>query len=224
MKKSNWLKGIGLAIVGTVIVFLSQWFSELPSQATSKSENYLSTEKISELKNLDSLGLAYLQDPSTSLLASSSLMDSIGQAEEAVSVMPEDMPVRFPLGTNSPIRMGRLGNEEDENGRIVTRTRFEAVGFINNDGEATNFTPMLLDKMFAIEKANDGQIVSNPDAEHLLIADASGSFSQARRIPRLDLILRDRRRNEVRRINRVSANSICRDGLNAVLNRQLRRL
>jgi hypothetical protein len=225
MKKSNWLKGIDLAIVGTVIVFLSQWFSELPSQATSKSENYLSTEKISELKNLDSLGLAYLQDQPTSLLASSSLMDSIKNIEKELKTLPEDIPLTFPSGTNSPIKFPReLSDEDDrETSNDGANSKYEYIGFLDSQGKNNAFTVKDASDMLRTAYSNNGNLSVDSNPRQTLIADAQNPIFQAKRAPFFAVFLKDRKTGK-KYLRHINAHAIIKDFLNAALNGTLRNM
>jgi len=63
----------------------------------------------------------------------------------------------------------------------------------------------------------------SPETQENLLADASGTFVQAKRIPVIDLIVfspQNGRRYVVRGVN---ANAVDRDALNAVLTKTLRR-
>ncbi|NTW21270.1 MAG: hypothetical protein HGA42_17530, partial [Nostocales cyanobacterium W4_Combined_metabat2_030] len=68
-----------------------------------------------------------------------------------------------------------------------------------------------------------GMLTMTPEAQEVLLADASGILAQRRRVPTFDLIVRNRRTNARYLLPRVNANAFCRDTVNAVLNRNLRR-
>lgn len=218
MKHSTWLKRLFLLIMTIFLSCFFQWLGSSSIQALDKFHSSFSAKKISKLDDLNRLGLGYLH-PTSIYVASTSteLMDSIIRAEEKISVMPEDIPVKFLLGTNRPIRNNEETESDNEN-------KIEAIGFLNNSGEAEKFTPLSISRMFANERSNNGQISGDFDAEYLLADDASNDFKQFRRIPKLDLVAQDKTTGDMININHVSANAVCRDALNAVLNNNLERL
>jgi hypothetical protein len=218
MKINNRLKNTIFLLMAICTVIICQYLGEVPTQATIPTVNQI---QLSELNNLNGLEVEYLPEKTSFMIADSELMDnSITAAEEAVAVMPEDLPVKFPLGTNSRIRITQVDSE----GQKTILNKVEAVAFINNDGETTNFTPMWMGKMFAVEKANNGKIVVNADSEELSITDASGDYNQSRRVPNMNIVVRDRVSDRKFVLKHLSANGICQDALFAVVNHKLRRL
>jgi hypothetical protein len=80
--------------------------------------------------------------------------------------------------------------------------------------------------MFSAAIQNGGnlpRINMTPETQENLLADAPGVFFQAKRIPVLDLIVRNVRTNRRYVVRNVNANVVERDALNAVLTRTLRR-
>jgi len=152
----------------------------------------------------------------------SNLLNSYHQAIEMLSVMPEDIPVEFPLGTNSPIRTGQIPNDT---GTPAEANNLIAQGFVDQNGQPHYFTPTNLVAMFSAAIQNGGNIPRSilPETQENLLADAQGVFFQAQRIPVLDLIVRNVRTNRRYIVRNVNANAFERDALNAVLTRTLRR-
>jgi hypothetical protein len=153
----------------------------------------------------------------------SNLLNSYHQAIEMLSVMPEDIPVEFPLGTNSSIRTGQIPNDT---GTPAEANNLIAQGFVDWNGQPHSFTSTNLVTMFSAAIQNGGnlpRINMTPETQENLLADAQGVFFQAKRIPVLDLIVRNVRTNRRYVVCNVNANVVERDALNAVLTRTLRR-
>jgi hypothetical protein len=167
------------------------------------------------------LGLDYLQQEQFHLSADPELINAIYKAEEAVSIMPEDIPLEFPTGTNSPIAVGRIPNDT---GTPEEVSGFVAEGFVSENGQPRAFNPSNLGGMFSSGVNNEGNLAMTPEAQEILVADASGGFLQAKRIPVIDLIVRNPSNGRRYVVRRVNANAVCRDALNAVFNQTLRRL
>ncbi len=217
MTKLKSLTGVGLLFLTILALSLSVFLAQ-PSEATSsRNQEMIQLNLIDEVRTPANLGLDYLQQEPIQLTAG--LIDSIRYAEARVAQLPEDFKIAFDLGTNSPIQIGDLPDESR-----LTRSGYEAVGYINSSGQVKAFTPILLGAMFDTEANNRGQLVITPEAQEILVADASGAFLQARRMPSIDLIVHPKGTNEIVLIPRANANAVCRDALNAVLNETLRRV
>lgn len=218
MKNLKWTT-LGFFLVTVIFVVIS-FLHENPTVATvARNEQMVALSLIDEVKTPEELGLDYLsQEPEEFIIAD--LMDNIHYADAQVAQMTENIQIAFELGTNSPIVIRALPDQ----GKL-TRSGFEALGYIDSSGHAQAFTPLFLRAMFYVESNNGGQLVLTPDAQQILVTDASGAFLQAQRIPTLDLIVRTgfKSSSKIYLVPRANANAICRDALNAVLNRKIRR-
>ncbi len=173
---------------------------------------------IDELKNPEELGLDYLlKEPIR--ISDSSLLNAIHQAEKDISVMPEDIPLAFDLGTNYPIKIGQL----DDNKELTERTDYKAVGYVGTSGRGHTFASPFLRNMFQVESQNNGNLVITSESQSILMADTSGSFLQARRMKFISLIIYDQQVNKLYRI-RANPNAVCRDALNSILNQTFGRV
>ncbi|MEG4271998.1 MULTISPECIES: hypothetical protein [unclassified Microcoleus] len=151
----------------------------------------------------------------------SDILENYHKAIEALSVMPQDMSVEFPIGINSPIPSGQISDDTGKPGEIRD-SEIYAIGFVSNDGKPQKFTPTNLTVMFETIRNNGGTlppIDMTPKAQENLLADAKGR----KRIPVFDLIVRKTTSNRKYVVRNVNANSVDRDALNAVLNGTLRR-
>jgi hypothetical protein len=151
----------------------------------------------------------------------SDILNNYRRAIEALSVMPQDMSVEFPIGINSPIPIGRISDDTNKPGELRDSEVY-AIGFVSNDGQPRKFTPGNLTKMFETIRNNGGTlrpIDMTPKAQENLLADAKGR----KRIPVLDLIVRKTTSNRMYVVRNVNANSVDLYALNAVLNGTLRR-
>ena len=165
------------------------------------------------------LGLDYLEHQPVELAASSGLMDSIQRVNSELVQMPEDISIAYPLGTNRPVRIGDIPNDD---GSLAEVDDAACVGFVDNAGQPKAFTPADGSAMTDNEYRNGGNIVMTPEAQYMLVADASGGFLQARRVPVFNIIVQQRGQRFL--VPNVNANAVCRDLLNAVLNRTVRRI
>lgn len=217
MKKVRmWASWSFLILVG--VGFALSVFLDRPSVAVETiNQQMIGPSLIYEAKSAEELGLEYLTQEPEPLIAG--LMDNIKYAERGVAQMTENIQVAIELGTNSPVAIRALPD-----GGQLTKSGYEAIGYVNSAGQAEAFTPLFLRAMFYIEKNNRGQLARMPDDDReVLVADGSGAFLQARRIPTLDLIVRPKRSEKIYLVPQTNANAICRDALNAVLNRRLKR-
>ena len=167
----------------------------------------------------EEINLDYLQQETVNISQNEELMNAIVQAEESMTVIPEDIELEFPLGTNDPIEIGQIPNDK---GTPDAANRTQAIGFVDRNEKAMSFYSTLLRNMFEEEGNNGGYLKSTTKLQKILVADANGSFLQARRIPVIDLIVRTPR-GRIFLVPRVNANALCRDALNSVFNQTLRR-
>ena len=215
MRRLRFWSGLGLVAIALIAIVLSI-FLGYPSNATStRNQQMLDLGLIDRVVSARDLGLDYLQQETEPLMAS--LLDNIKFAEAKAAQMTQNIDVAFDLGTNDPIRVGSLPDQR----RLVSKTGYSAVGYINNAGLPKTFTPSTLRKMFSVEWHNRGQLVTAPEAQETLVADASLSFLQAQRIPTFDLIVYSKRHRLLYLVPQVNANAVCRDALNGVLNHTL---
>lgn len=203
-------------------VWLLAIFPHPSPAATPRSEDMLNLSLIDGVRSPASLGLDYLRREPAELMANTDLISNIRRAAQQVSAMPEDLSLGIPLGTNRPVSVGEIPDDTGSPS-IVERNPSEAIGFIGADGQTRPLTTTNLATMFDTEANNSGNLTMTPAAQEILVADASGTLAQTRRIPTFDLIVRNVRTNERFLLPRVNANAFCRDALNAVFNRNFRR-
>ena len=243
LKSTKKLLWTGLAFLAFLLIIVQL----RPSAAKSSAYQILIDRGIVDtIQTAEVLGLDYLSKEPVPLFASSDflnetyagenpvkenpealaidianrdLMNAIYTADESISITPSDIPLMFDLGTNSPIRIGQL-----RDGRKLTRTNYRAVGYVNNSGEPQVFTSLALRGMFGVEASNRGNLAMASDSQHILVADASGTFLEARRVPFLNLIVFDKITKKITLIPEANANAVCRDALNGVLNKTIRRI
>ncbi|MGK7905215.1 MAG: hypothetical protein AB4352_28160 [Hormoscilla sp.] len=176
---------------------------------------------------LESLGRANQpMDTSQQLTATGQTPAELGQeqylalvreAKTAVSQLPAGQAVTFPLGVNSPVRIG------DGSGNSSQASEYQALGWMNLSGQPSKFTPADLNELFdsQINNLTRGNALTTPAGE-ILVADASGSVLLARRVAVIDLIVRNQQNNQVYLVKNVRFIAIFRDALNAALNGTVR--
>jgi len=225
MNKMGKVGAWGLVVLATVGFCLSILTAQPSDAAISDAyRDLIARGVVDDVVTAEEIGLGYLSRETVELAADAELIDAIYRAEREVSTMPEDIPLEIPNGTHSPIDLGRL---PADNGTPRTLEQTTTTGFIK-DGTPQTITPGGLAGMFNGEAGNGGNLAAEYGSDGSLISqtvklyDSKGKFLQAARIPVIDLIVRNRngRRQIVRRVN---ANAFCRDALNAVFNRTLRR-
>jgi hypothetical protein len=218
MNNLKFLKIFGFLAIAAIAFCLSILLVQ-PSDATSaKYDNLIAQGLVDAVKTPQELGLNYLSQQPVQLAYDNELLNSIYTAQEEVSVLPEDIPLKFDLGTNSPIEIGALPD-----GGALNHNYYEAVGYLDRSGKGKTFNSSLLKYMFTVEARNGGSLAITPEAQQILIADASGTFLQALRIPVFDLVVHSKRTNQNFVLENVNANAVCRDALNATLNRELKK-
>lgn len=213
----NKFKKIFLVIIAGLALSLSVFLAQ-PSDATgAKYQTLIDRGLVNGVRTPQELGLAYLQQEPVQLIADNSILNSIYQAEETVAILPEDIPLRFDLGTNYPIRTRQL----QDGGELTTKTGYDAVGYVDRSGNTKSFNAPILRAMFAVEARNGGNLAMTPKAQQILVADASRRFWQASRIPTIDLIVHSKQANQLFVLRNANANAVCRDAVNSVINRTL---
>ncbi len=217
-KLKSWrnLALILLAIFGlSFSIFLTQ-----PSNATQANyERMIQLGLIDEVKTPEELGLDYLHRRPPQLTAD--LVDSIRQVrDDAETQWTDDIRVAIPLGENDPFPVGALPGDDDYEG--INVSSFEETGYVDSSGQALPVTGGDVVDMFT-QEANNGGSFDALKTREILVADASGSFLQARRVSVIDLIARNRRDGKYYLLPNVRVDSFCRDALNAVSNRTWRR-
>ncbi len=211
MKKSQLLRMPEVLISVLLTLSFSVNLTQ-PSSATSEKDRRL-IGQTSQERNREYPQQLQVQE-------SDSLLAAYSRAKEEVSRMSGDIPVKFPLDTNSPISRHQIPDDTGLPPEVTDDS--EAIGFVDSSWQPRPITPRVLEDMFATGMMNGGAILKL-EVEHILIADASRSFFQAKRIPTIDLIVYNKPTNRVYLVPKVNANAFCRDALNAVLNGTLSR-
>ncbi|MDJ0575665.1 MAG: hypothetical protein QNJ65_10925 [Xenococcaceae cyanobacterium MO_234.B1] len=141
-------------------------------------------------------------------------IDIYRNAQQEVCKMSEeseDINLAIPLGSNNPISIGQIPNDNRLN--LANSVNFEAVGFVNSSGQAHPITAGDICDMIMLQASmNSG---GSFDASAV---DASGSFLQARRVSVIDLIARDQRNGKYYLLPNVRVDSFGRDAVNAFFN------
>jgi hypothetical protein len=211
---------IGLVIIAVVTCITSIFFIQPSNATTTTYRHMLALGLVDEITTPQKIGLDYLAHQPIELAADSQLMNSIASVGQAASQMPEDINLAIPLGTNSPIRIGQLANDSSTS----TANNLEATGFVNSQGQPKNITPNDVADMTDTEAKYKGTFPSTTEAQNIRLADASGRFYQARRIPSVNLIVHNRKTGKRALLLNININAFCRDTLNAFLNYNYRRI
>ena len=208
-----------LLIVGAFIATLlisSSWAS--PTEARiAEYRHWQEMGIIDRVLSPSEAGLQYLQDDVPSIIGDEGIMSAIRRVDSSVAKLPENIPLRLPLGTNEPIAIGRL---RGDTGTPTDGQQRVAVRYITPNGDTKPITPASVRPMFRAEERGNGDISKNPENFRdikMLIADSSGNFLQAERIPVVDLIVINPLTEDREIIYDVPVNAFCRDVLNAVL-------
>ncbi|MCC3528026.1 MAG: hypothetical protein JGK21_06645 [Microcoleus sp. PH2017_22_RUC_O_B] len=220
MNKFKLWQRIGVIFLALFTVGVSVFFAQ-PSDATSaRNQEMLSLAIIDGVKTPQELGLAYLSEQ-PELIADAGLINAIRRVPSELAQTfgngQENTPLGIPLGTNSPISIGRMSD-----GGQLRDSNYDAIGYIGADGQPKNITPVEIGDMANTEANNGGNLATTTEAQEVLVADASGMLAQSRQIPTFDLIVRNRRTSSSYLVQRVNANALCRDAINAVFNRAYR--
>lgn len=217
------LRKLGLLMLVVVALALPVLLSQ-PSDATSASfQRLIDLGIIDGIRTPQELGLDYLQQEPVQLSSTEQLMASIQRAEQSVSQVDNAIPLKFQLDDNEgPVRIPDMQGElppeiSGSNGPN------EAIGFADSSGQPRPLTSPDLGGMFETEAGNNGNLALTPSSQTILVADASRSFFQAKRVPYFNLIVHNKPTNRVYLVRKVNANAVCRDALNAVLKGRLAR-
>jgi hypothetical protein len=220
MKNFKLLRILKVAALA-VLAFCTSIFLVQPSLTNARTaisyqnSNLLALGLVDGIATPHQLGLDYLSGEPVPLVASSDLMASIEAVNEKASQLPENLALEVPLGTNSPIKTGTLPGDSEP---APTNCDFDAIGFVNGQGQPKSITPSDVEDMTNVEHNNNGNLPATAEAQTVLVADASGSFVQARRVGTFNLLVRNRLSKKRYLLPRINANVFCRDVLNAFLN------
>jgi hypothetical protein len=220
MKKLKLFGILGLLSLAVIAFCLSIVLAQPSDAVDAKYQRLIALGIVDAVVTPQEVGLDYLQQEPIRISDNSNTLALIYDAEQTTSVMPEDIPILFKTGTNAPVHIGAI---PDDTGTPAEVDHLITEGAVDRNGQPHNFTPGNIHDMFAVEYRNGGNLTRTASAENILLADASGTFLQAKRIPVIDLIVfspQNGRRYVVRGVN---ANAVCRDALNAVLTRNLGR-
>jgi len=222
MKSSKSLQFLIATFLITISVVFSVTLAHPSTAYDRNAEQYselLDLGLIDRIRNPEEIGLDYLRQDPVQLAQSNELMAAVRRGINQAAYLPENTPLKFRLGTNSPIAI-----RPEERGTPAVRPSSRAIGFVNQNGNPRPITRDNLiasgDGMFRVEERNNGLIAFHSVTPEILIADARGSFLQAQRLPRIDLIIEEPN-GEVYLLLEININAFCRDALNAVLNNEV---
>lgn len=177
--------------------------SEQLSNTSQPDATINSTDQISTGQTPEELGLEAYRE-------------LVRQAQAKVSLMSTDVPIKFPLAVNSPIRM------EEENINSVEPI-WEAIGFVDLSGQAQPITPADLNEMFAkhLDSLNSANSVMLPSAQQNLDVTPNQTLPQTEEVPVIDLIALNTQTGQKYLIPKVRFMSVFRDAINGTLNGNL---
>ncbi|WP_237766139.1 hypothetical protein [Arthrospira platensis] len=221
MKKSSVWKKIALAFSFVISLALIISLSKPSNAIDSRYQNLIDLGIIDAVATPHELGLDQLGQQPVDLSANPSLMNSIRRVNREVMQMPENARLIFPIGTNSPIKMGDI--PQDTGHQADSRSdEYEGEGYVDGSGNPQSFTAGDGVEMTTAELLGNGSIAMDFNSQHILVADASRTFLQVRRYPTINLIVRNKRTGTRAVMVNTNLNAVCRDLLNAVLNSNLR--
>lgn len=195
LRKSSWiLLGFSIALVS---VSLDQ------SPVYSDNSNQETTEQTTQEQEIPSI-------PENQI-------DIYRSVHEEVCRRSEDISIAIPLGTDNPIPIEQIPN--DNSLELADSINFEAVGYIDSSGQPHSITARDVCEMIQTAINNGGSFdTSYFEQEEVLIADVSSSFLQAKEVSVVDLIVRNPRNGRYYLHSNVRVDSFCRDAVNAFLN------
>jgi len=218
MKKLLSWKSLALLLLAVLGISLAIFLAQ-PSQATSTNDQrMIELSFIDEVKSPEELGLDYLRQKPPELIAD--LVHQIRYTRDlAITQMTDNIAYAIPLGSNTPFAVGELA---DDDGGTMSASNLEMVGTFRS-GKPEPFLGRDAINMFDAGIPNGGRFSTNADSRQTIVADASGSLIQARRIAIVDLIVRDMDDGKYYLLPNIRAASFCRDALNSIRNRTYRR-
>ena len=147
----------------------------------------------------------------------------VSAARAKVVLMPANLPVKFPLGINHPIRISDVAAN-------AAGPQWEAVGFVTLSGQPQPITPADLLEMFdrhltTLRGESASPVRASmpaPATPQAAPSDRRASPPQPGTVAVIDLIVRNVQNNQIYLLPRVRVVSLLRDALNGALNNQLR--
>lgn len=207
-------------------------FEAFTRDAINASLNNKIVESIQDFNQIKLDRLTITQDPNLNdlnqqPLPTSKLMEHIMRVSEKLETIPEDIPLTFPAGTNSPIKFPReISNDDDrEISDDNVNGKYDYIGFLSSQGKRA-FTVKDASDMLRTAYSNNGNLSVDSNSQQILIADsdAQNLIFQSKRIPVFRVFLKNRSTGEKYLMRDINANAVCRDFLNAALNGTLRNM
>jgi len=218
LKKHKFVRGALFLGFLVVISFSLLIFEEQSSKAISTAgQEMIELGLIDDIKSSQELNLDYLQQIPPPL--DMAIMDNVRRADRIAARLPENSLLGIPLGYGGPIPV----SSEVPPMQLPPGPpgRFVAIGTGNRDrGTISPIKSKNVRDMFSVEKRIGdfgGFSETIPGQQEHLVADASGSFLQARRYYVVDLLVKDRLTGQRFMIYDTLMSSLCRNSLNAFL-------
>ncbi|NTW21272.1 MAG: hypothetical protein HGA42_17540 [Nostocales cyanobacterium W4_Combined_metabat2_030] len=147
------------------------------------------------------------------------------KSEACNTNVDKNTPMAFPIGTNSPISFGSIADERQK----ITDSNLDAIGYMGADGQAKAITMIDICNMLSMSLNNGGMLRSNFNEiayKHTKIESSNSKtkLAQRRRVPTIDLIVRNRRTKAQYLLPRFNANAFDQDVINSILNKTLKPL
>lgn len=142
----------------------------------------------------------------------------VREARNKLSALPKNMPVKFPVGVNTPIRI--LDKPPSNPPAQVNES---VIGYINSSGQPRPFTTDDLMELFdwQIHSLNAENLGTMPEAQTPMNAVPGSNLFQGKPISAIDLIVREMQTEEIYFLPRIQMRAVFRDVLNALLNKNL---
>ena len=156
----------------------------------------------------DSIGQTYEE------MGERNYQELVRYATDVIANFSTNVPLRFPLGINSPIKI----TEIDSNANYK---KLEVICYLDHNGKLRPITSDDLLEMFAISQYNGGSL---PDKSQHSIPETyhnNSSTLMTRRIAVFDLLVRDQQTKKFYLLPNFSAILFEKAAVNAVLNRQI---
>lgn len=145
-------------------------------------------------------------------------LELVNTAKNKIANMPANVPIRFTIGVNYPVRIG-------DNNSNTSQRQWEVIGFVNQNEEAKPFTSSDMLEMFDLQLETLNSIESEPTGQAENPRESNSTSNRTENTSQLPsgisvikLIAYDKQNDRYFMLPNVRFISVFRDALNATLN------
>ena len=184
------------------LIAVATFTQSLASSNSQPLSNYHSMRYVVELEPNVQVD-THLSGKTKGELGNSQYLQLVEKAKQIIGKLPPKASLSFPIGTNSPIRIGQAKN---------SASHYHAIGFINPKGKSRPILSTDLIAMFDRELAGGTQ------------ASIEDKANPKKQVLAVNLIVRETRTKRIYLVKNINFEAVTRDAINASLNQQVSKI